>query len=113
MTTSTHPEGALAGAELYPAVRAKIAVGIGTWTGIISAGATALVPFIAWAGDLGLGAPETWAGISAALAGLTMLGRYGQAIAAILKSDQGDVVTIPPDMGDGDANVGPDGAPLV
>ncbi|HKY60541.1 MAG TPA: hypothetical protein VJP59_05965 [Gemmatimonadota bacterium] len=25
----------------------------------------------------------------------------------------GDVVTIPPDMGDGDANVGPDGAPLV
>jgi hypothetical protein len=69
----------------YEAERGKIAVGIGTWTGIISAGAAAAVPFIAWAGDLGLGAPETWAGISAALAALTMLGRYGQAIAAILK----------------------------
>lgn len=79
MSTSTDPN------IPFEAERTKISVGLATWTGIISAGAAALVPFIAWAADLGIGTPETWAAISAGLAALTMLGRYGQAIAGVVK----------------------------
>jgi hypothetical protein len=70
----------------------KIAVGYATILGTIGAVAGVLIPFIGELADatdpLGV-PPETWVILGAILAGVVVLGRMGQAIAAYL-SGAGD-----------------------
>jgi hypothetical protein len=65
----------------------KIAVGFATLLGTIGSAVALLIPFIAELADAvdPLGVPaQTWVIVSAALAGITVIGRMAQAVAAFL-----------------------------
>jgi hypothetical protein len=71
----------------------KIAIGFATILGTIGAAAGVIIPFIGELSDtaapLGI-SPDLWLKAGAALAGLVIIGRMAQAVAAVFKSPSQD-----------------------